>query len=195
MSVIQDVIIDNDKVNEFSQKIITGYSQIEKTQKEIITTEPKVSRYDSLINEAINFFFKILDWIKDRIIQLYHNFKEILPTLFDSVIEGILRYTNKTKKPILLTFPQIYNIFEIFGLEEIYPETFDKITTCLQWKIISLDWIDLEFLQNYKETLLSNVSNDILNAIENLISMIFMYEREEINNKKFQEELSIFLSE
>jgi len=195
MSVTQDVIIDNDKVNEFSQRIITGYSQIEKSQKVIMTTEPTVTRADSLINEVINFFLKILDWIRNKIINLYHNFKEILPTLFDSVIEGILKYTNRTKKSILLTFSQIYNIFEIFGLEEIYPETFEKITACLQWKIISLDWIDLEFLQNYKNSLLSNVSNDILDAIENLINMIFMYEREEINNKKFEEELSIFLSE
>lgn len=195
MSVIQDVIIDNDIVNEFSQRIIAGYSQIEKSQKIITTTEPIITKYALLINEAINFFLKILDKIRNKIVHLYYSFKEILPTLFDSVIEGILKYVNRTKKPILLTFAQIYDIFELFGLEEIYPETFEKISACLQWKIISSNWIDLEFLQNYKNTLLSNVSKDVLDAIENLINIILMQKRENIDNKKFEEELSIFLSE
>ncbi len=195
MSVIQDVIIDNDIVNEFSQRIIAGYSQIEKSQKIITTTEPIITKYALLINEAINFFLKILDKIRNKIVHLYYSFKEILPTLFDSVIEGILKYVNRTKKPILLTFAQIYDIFELFGLEEIYPETFEKISACLQWKIITSNWIDLEFLQNYKNTLLSNVSKDVLDAIENLINIILMQKRENIDNKKFEEELSIFLSE
>ena len=195
MSVIQDVIIDNDVVNEFSQRIIAGYSQIEKSQKIITTTEPINTKYELLIKEVINFFLKILNKIRNKIVHLYYNFKEILPTLFDSVIEGILRYVNRTKKPILLTFTQIYNIFELFGLEEIYPETFEKISACLQWKIISSYWIDLEFLQNYKNTLLSNVSKDVLDAIENLINIILMQKRDDIDNKKFEEELSIFLSE
>ncbi len=195
MSVIQDVIIDNDIVNEFSQRIIAGYSQIEKSQKIITTTEPIITKYALLINEAINFFLKILDKIRNKIVHLYYSFKEILPTLFDSVIEGILKYVNRTKKPILLTFAQIYDIFELFGLEEIYPETFEKISACLQWKIISSNWIDLEFLQNFKDTLLSNVSKDVLDAIENLINIILMQKRENIDNKKFEEELSIFLSE
>ena len=195
MSVIQDVIIDNELVNEFSQRIIAGYSQIEKSQKIITTTEPIITKYALLINEAINFFLKILDKIRNKIVHLYYSFKEILPTLFDSVIEGILKYVNRTKKPILLTFAQIYDIFELFGLEEIYPETFEKISACLQWKIITSNWIDLEFLQNYKNTLLSNVSKDVLDAIENLINIILMQKRENIDNKKFEEELSIFLSE
>lgn len=195
MSVIQDVIIDNDVVNEFSQRIIAGYSQIEKSQKIITTTEPINTKYELLIKEVINFFLKILNKIRNKIVHLYYNFKEILPTLFDSVIEGILRYVNRTKKPILLTFTQIYNIFELFGLEEIYPETFEKISACLQWKIISSYWIDLEFLQNYKNTLLSNVSKDVLDAIENLINIMLMQKRVDIDNKKFEEELSIFLSE
>ena len=195
MSIIQDVLIDNDIVNEFSQRIITGYSQIEKSQKAITTTEPIITKYELLINEAINFFLKILNKIRNKIVHLYYNFKEILPTLFDSVIEGILKYVNRTKKPILLTFTQIYDIFELFGLEEIYSETFEKISACLQWKIISSNWIDLEFLQNYKDTLLSNVSIDVLDAIENLINIILMHKREEIDNKKFEEELLNFLSE
>ena len=195
MSVIQDVIIDNDVVNEFSQRIIAGYSQIEKSQKIITTTEPINTKYELLIKEVINFFLKILNKIRNKIVHLYYNFKEILPTLFDSVIEGILKYVNRTKKPILLTFAQIYDIFELFGLEEIYPETFEKISACLQWKIISSNWIDLEFLQNYKNTLLSNVSKDVLDAIENLINIILMQKRVDIDNKKFEEELSIFLSE
>ena len=199
MSVIQDVIIDNDIINGFSQKIIAGYSQIEKSQKIITTTEPIITKYELLINEAINFFLKILNKIRNKIrnkiVDLYYNFKEILPTLFDSVIEGILKYVNRTKKPILLTFAQIYDIFELFGLEEIYPDTFEKISACLQWKIISSNWIDLEFLQNFKDTLLSNVSKDVLDAIENLINIILMQKRDDIDNKKFEEELSIFLSE
>lgn len=195
MSVIQDVLIDNDEVNKFSQRIIAGYSQIEKSQKIITTTEPIITKYELLINEAINFFLKILDKIRNKIVHFYCKFKEILPTLFDSVIEGILKYVNRTKKPILLTFAQIYDIFELFGLEEIYPETFEKISACLQWKIISSNWIDLDFLQNYKNTLLSNVSKDVLDAIENLINIILMQKRAEIDNKKFKEELSIFLSE
>ena len=195
MSVIQDVIIDNDIVNEFSQRIVAGYSQIEKSQKDITTTEPINTKYELLIKEVINFFLKILNKIRNKIVHLYYNFKEILPTLFDSVIEGILRYVNRTKKPILLTFTQIYNIFELFGLEEIYPETFEKISACLQWKIISSNWIDLEFLQNFKDTLLSNVSKDVLDAIENLINIILMQKRDDIDRMKFEEELSIFLSE
>lgn len=195
MSVIQDVIIDNDIVNEFSQRIVAGYSQIEKSQKDITTTEPINTKYELLIKEVMNFFLKILNKIRNKIVDLYYNFKEILPTLFDSVIEGILKYVNRTKKPILLTFAQIYDIFELFGLEEIYPETFEKISACLQWKIISSNWIDLEFLQNFKDTLLSNVSKDVLDAIENLINIILMQKRDDIDRMKFEEELSIFLSE
>lgn len=195
MSVIQDVIIDIDIVNGFSQSIIAGYSQIEKSQISITTTEPIISKYDLLMNEVINFFLKILYKIRNKIVHLYYNFKEILPTVFDSVIEGILKHVNRTKNPILLTFTQIYNIFELFGLEEIYPETFDKISACLQWKIISSNWIDFEFLQNFKDTLLSNVSKDVLDAIENLTNIISMQKRDDIDIKKFEEELSIFLSE
>jgi len=196
MSVFQqDVIINDDIVKDFSQQIIAGYSQIEESQKVITTTDPLITRFAPLIKIAINFFLKILSKIRNKIIHAYYNFKEILPALFDSVIEGILKYVNRTKKPILLTFTQIYNIFEIVGLEEIYPETFEKISACLQWKIISSNWIDLFFLQSYKETLLSNVSSDVLDAIKNLINIILMHKREELDNKKFEEELSIFLSE
>lgn len=49
MSVIRDVIIDNDMFNEFSQRIIVGYSQIEKSQKVITTTEPIMTKYELLI--------------------------------------------------------------------------------------------------------------------------------------------------
>lgn len=121
--------------------------------------------------------------------DLYYNFKEVLPILFDNFIQYVLKNLRNTNKPIAFTFKQFYEIFQLFGLEEINAITFNRITAALQWKICSQEWIDLEFIISYKESLFSNASPEMLEAIEDLSEMLINLKKEEESNKKFIEEL------
>ncbi len=113
--------------------------------------------------------------------------------MFDNTVEILLNYAKSTKSPLRLSFKQIFELFELLGLEEIQLETFEKISACLQWKIISPDWIDLNVLEEYKNGLLSDASEMIIEAIDNLNDIILMRKREEIEYKNFETELSRIL--
>ncbi|MHA1488948.1 MAG: hypothetical protein ACTSRI_04760 [Promethearchaeota archaeon] len=116
------------------------------------------------------------------------------PELFDKFIESILLYSKETKNKVFFTFKQIYDIFQFFGLEEIYPKTFDKINASLQWKICSSDFITLDFLKSYKNSLLPNISRETINSIDDLISILLVFEKEKRNNIKLEKDISKILN-
>ena len=113
--------------------------------------------------------------------------------MFDSTIEILLNYAKSTKSPLKLSFNQIFEIFELLGLEEIQLETFEKISACLQWKILSPDWIDLKILDEYTNGLLSGTSEMTIDAIDTLNDIVIMRQRELIEERNFETELSRIL--
>lgn len=98
-------------------------------------------------------------------------------------------YSKNTKKQLSIPFEQVFKVFQFFGLEEISPETFEKINAALQWKICQVNWIDRDFLNSYKNSLLSNVSIETLNAINDLIELLKMREKEIKKDQQFEEEI------
>ena len=117
------------------------------------------------------------------------------PLVFDKFIENLLKYSKKTGRPIFFSFEQIYRIFQLFGLEEIYPETFNKIGASLQWKIISLDWINLQFIDAYRATLLLDTSIETLESISDLYDVLLMLNREAESNQRFEKDLTRILGD
>ncbi len=199
MAEVQNSFYNEDFLENFSNGVITAYKNFEECEKinEIEITEvsaaPAIEEKESFIIKVANLFYKILNPLFDVLKEFYNSFKEILPLIFDKFIEGLLVYSKKTKKQLSISFEQIFKIFQFFGLEEIYPETFDKINAALQWKICQVNWIDRDFLHSYKNSLLSNTSIEIINAINDLIDLLNMIEKEKENDRQFEEEILMIL--
>lgn len=63
----------------------------------------------------------------------------------------------------------------------------------LQWKICSPDFIDIRFLTFYKNTLLSNISKDTIESIDDLISILVVFEKERLHSRKLENEIAKIL--
>ncbi len=196
---VQNSLYNEDFIENFSRSAFTAYKHFEELEKinEIEFTEdsaaPAIEEGESFIIKVANLFYNILKPLFDVLNEWYDSFKEILPLIFDKFVEGILLYSKKTKKQLSISFEQIFKVFQFFGLEEVYPETFEKINAALQWKICQVSWIDRDFLNSYKNSLLSNVSIVTLNAINDLIEVLKMREKERENDQQFEEEILIIL--
>jgi len=190
---VQNSVYNKDFIENFSRSVFTVYKNFEELERinEIEFTEdsaaPTIERGEDFINKASNLFFNILKPLFGFLNEVYDSLKEILPLIFDKFIEGILLYSKKSKKQLSMSFEQVFKIFQFFGLEEVYPETFEKTNAALQWKICQVSWIDRNFLKTYKNSLLSNVTIEILNAINDLIETIKMREKERENDQQFEE--------
>jgi hypothetical protein len=193
--VTQEVLIDNTYFENLSQTVKSGFYQIEETQQISVITGPPTEENESIVLKILKLLSHILQRFLNAAKETYYNFKEILPKIFDKIIESVLEYTHSKKRQLGINFMQIYEMFELLGLEEISIDSFNKISACVQWKIISPDWIKLDFLKDYREGLLSNASDDILEAINTLEEVILMRIREEKEEKLFESELLKLLQE
>ncbi|MBA7537900.1 hypothetical protein ES705_30172 [subsurface metagenome] len=199
LSEVQSALYNEDFLENLSKGFFNAYKNFEEHESvneiEIteVSTAPTREESKNFISKIVDFFYEILKTIIDVLKELYYRLKEILPLIFDKFIESLLLYSKKTKKQLYLSFKQIFDIFQLFGLEEIYPETFDKINAALQWKICSVNWIDSNFLNIYKNSLLSNTSVDVINAINDLRDLLEMLKKESENNVKFEEDLARIL--
>lgn len=199
LTEVQNSLYNEDFIENFSRSAVTVYKNFEEFEKinEIEFTEdsaaPAIEEGESFIIKVTNLFYNILKPLFDVLNEFYNSFKEILPLIFDKFIEGILIYSKKTKNQLSISFEQVFKVFQFFGLEEIYPETFDKINAALQWKILKVSWIDTDFLNSYKNSLLSNAPIETLNAINDLIELLKMKEKERENYKQFEEEILMIL--
>ena len=196
MTEVQSVLFDEEVVKETIQSLLNAYINYEIYEENqfIDNTTPFDFETSSPIIEFFNFIVKILNKLMNTIKEIYFNIKEILPEFFDKFIESILLYSKETKNKILFNFKQIYDTFQFFGLEDIYPETFDKINASIQWKICSPDFITLDFLITYKNSLLSNISKDTINSIDDLVSILLVFEKEKRNNMKLENDISKILN-
>lgn len=202
MTEVQSALYNEDVIKDLSDSLFNAYKnfeefeEIEKYESTEITTAPTpaIEESESFIVRFINFFYEILNRIIVAFKKIYYIFKEILPKIFDKFIQNILLYSKKTKKQLFFTFEQIFEIFQLFGLDVINPETFDKINAALQWKICPTNWIDLNFLYSYKNSLLSNTPPENIDAINDLHECLKMLEKEAENQIKFEEDISRILS-
>ncbi|KKM79187.1 hypothetical protein LCGC14_1352430 [marine sediment metagenome] len=192
LTEVQNSLYNEDFIESFTHFALTTYKRFEETEKnnEIEYTEdsaaPTSEESETYIFKVANMFYNILKPLFEVLKEWYASIKEILPSIFDKFVEGILLYS---KKQLSISFEQIFKIFQFFGLDEIYPETFDKINAALQWKICQNSWIDMDFLNSYKISLLSNAPIETLNAINDLIVLLKMKERERKNDQQFEDEI------
>jgi len=183
------------ELREISQSLVSTFQLINENETvEITSGEDRLdlkNYWTLLIENFKNILKKLVDGIKEA----YSTFVEILPEIFDYFIEGILKYTRISQKELRFTFKQFFYLFELIGLREIRARTFNRISAALQWKVCPSSWIDLEFLNNYRNNLLYNTSENIKDSITNLIDMIKMIQREEYSNNQFESDLTKILSE
>jgi len=181
------------ELKEISQPLVSTFQLINETKDVELTTgeRQEIKDYWKIWRENFkNALTKLVEGIKEA----YSSFIEILPEIFDCFIEGILRYSHIYQKELKFTFKQFYYLFESIGLREIRAKTINRITAALQWKICPASWIDLEFLNNYKNGLLHNTSEEIKDSIENLIDMLKIIQQEESFNDQFERDLIILLN-
>ncbi len=202
MTEVQSALYNEDIIKNLSESLFNAYrnfeefEDIEKYESTEITTAPTlaIEESESFIVRFFNFLYEILNKIILALKKIYFGFKEILPQIFDKFIENILLDSKKTKKQIFFTFGQIFEIFQLFGLDMINSETFDKINAALQWKICPTYWIDLNFLESYKNSLLSNTPLEYIDTIKDLIDCLKMLEKETENHIRFEEDVSRILN-
>ncbi len=194
---IYDII--EDKFLNIMHKLMKTYINFENNEKnELIEDSIDPVNSDNLTSWIKNFIEAIINIVKqlyDNLKRIYYDLKELLPEIFDKFIEGLLLYWKATRKEPVINFQQIFTIFQIIGLKEIYPATFDKINGALQWKICPVDFITIEFLNSYKNSLLSNVSEDVLIAIDDLIDTLLIFQKEQNNQKELEKELANILND
>jgi len=193
-SVGYDEILKNE-LKSISQPLLSTYKLISQRETENLTAGPIKS--EKLIDWKffLDYFITTLQKIIEKVKELYYTFIEVLPEIFDIFIESILKYYSLTQKQLLLSFRQFYYLFELFGLRQIQTRTFNRINAAIQWRICPDNWIDLEFLLEYKNGLLKNTSNEVINSISNLYETVRMIEREEQHTKDFENNLIKILNE
>ena len=196
MTEVQSVLFDEELLQELTQSLLNAYINYESYEENqfIDNATPLDFETSPPIKQFFNIIVRIFNQLINTIKEIYLNIKEILPEFFDKFIESILLYSKETKNKVFTTFKQIYDIFQFFGLEEIYPKTFDKINASLQWKICSPDFITLDFIKSYKNSLLSNISRETINSIDDLISILLVFEKEKRNNIKLEKDISKILN-
>jgi hypothetical protein len=183
------------ELKEISQSLVSTFQLINENETVEITSGEERLDLKNYWTLLIENFKNILKKLVDVIKEAYSTFEEILPEIFDCFIEGILKYTRFYQKELRFTFKQFFYLFELIGLREIRARTFNRISAALQWKVCPSSWIDLEFLNNYRNNLLYNTSENIKDSITNLIDMIKMIQREEYFNNQFESYLARILSE
>lgn len=199
LTEVQSALYNKDALSNISKSLFNVYKVLEENKPlneyEIKTdaTAPVLEGENNYLSKIIQLFYTILDSIVNILQKLYYSLKEILPIIFDKFIESLLIYLKNTEKQFDTSFEQIFEIFQVFGLDEIYPETFDKIHAALQWKICHYDWINLGFLISYKKSLLKNTPIETLQAIDDLIELLKNLEKEIAGNKKFEEDVEMIL--
>lgn len=159
-----------EEINEIPQKVISGFQLIEESEQETLSTDPN-EKGTFIISDFFEFLEKLLKTVIQKFKEWYNQFVEILPELFDLFIEGLMKYYKESKKEIPLSFGDLYRFFTLFGLREIQASTLNKLSVALQWKLIPSNWISLEFLLDYRSSLLKNTPKDILVSLENLIKI------------------------
>ncbi len=196
---VQSTLYNEEILENLSEDLFIAYKNFNESE-DIYELESIETSTASIIEQVGSFFKKLFEVIynvlKPIIVvlkELYNSFKEILPFVFDKFIEYILIYSKKTKKDLHISFELFFKIFRFFGLEDIYPSTFDKIYAALQWKICSIKWINTKFLGSYKNSLLSNIPSENIDSIKDLYELLEMLEKEAENNRIFEEDVSEIL--
>jgi hypothetical protein len=183
-----------EEMNEIPQQVISRFQLIEQLKQETLSTDPD-EKGTFIVRDFFEFLEKLLKSVIQKLKEWYNQFVELLPELFDLFIEGLMKYYKESKKQIPLLFGDIYRFFTLFGLREIQANTLNKLSVALQWKLIPSNWISLEFLHDYKSSLLKNTPKEILISLENLIKILKTRNREMEHYNNFIHDVEEIISD
>lgn len=188
-------IYEEELLSMQTKSLLESYQQCEQESymESSNQTYSEETRNKSILDMLFEFVSQVIKLLTTSLRDIYLDIKEVLPELFDKIIEGLLLYLKDTKQELEITFEQIYKIFQIFGLDEILSSTFDKINASYQWKICSLDFISIDFLHDYKSSLLSGKNEFILNSISDLEKTLTIFEKERKDARDFEKEIAMIL--
>lgn len=132
---------------------------------------------------------QLLQFFQQLIQKFQPIWNDIITKLFDLFIKTCLEVSYKNNKPLPFDFQMIYPFFQLFGLRNILPKTFERISAAIQWNVCTSQWINKSLLEDY---LKNNLSANKLNenqAITQLLLVIDIIKNEEVKKEKFEKEL------
>lgn len=169
-------------------EFLTNHEKFQSREGSGYSTEHPVRAH---FQERVKYLLKLISEFIQKLGEWWTT--DFIPFLFDIFIEVILSVYKKLNKAPPFSFSQIYGFLSLFGLNKILPQTLDRISAALQWKIISTEWMDYSFCLNYYETLPMHSSSKERSASLNLIQTALMMKKEEEKKERFIEDLSTYL--
>ncbi len=181
--------LDSDLMNDFSLRFNTGLNNYYKDFTiETTSLESEILPEQNLLNIIIEFINKA----KDKVFSVLN---DVLSTFFDTIIEIMLRNSKLVKKDPIISFRSLFALFHSFGLKEISLKTMNLITSAIQYKICSTNWVgDEEFWLNYIEDLPRLTVKETEKTFNRFIRTLKSMKFEEDRLKNFNFELNEFIN-
>ncbi|HME50897.1 MAG TPA: hypothetical protein VKM55_01645 [Candidatus Lokiarchaeia archaeon] len=136
--------------------------------------------------------------IEELLINLRAEFSldhDLLPELFDSLIDFILDFCQKNNVFPPISFKMLYLYILSINLQGIPEKTINKIGSALQWRKLPVKWVNLDFWIEYYLFVSTSSTKSYKNAIKILIQIIRTAQIEELKQLEFENEVRKIIME
>ncbi|MEX2757178.1 MAG: hypothetical protein Q6365_017515 [Candidatus Sigynarchaeota archaeon] len=177
--------------NEFSL-IVENYYQIKYMSSDInlYTKLDDIScrqDYPILSDEHDAYLEAIISSI-ERIAEECSPYPMKMLEIFTNVVDSFIEFSSKYKRDPPISFQYLYNRLMGLSLFDIQEQTIRRITSALQWKIISSKWMDLGFWKRYYMNISNSSALDYKKAVQGLIHTLITVQGEERKQAEFNAE-------
>ena len=177
--------------NEFSL-IVDRYYQIKQTYSDVyLSTNPNDSSYHqeySFLSDEHKAYLEAINSLIERITEECSAFPMKMLEIFGNLVELFIEFSSKYKQDPPVSFQYLYIRLmglSLFGIQE---QTIRRITSALQWKIISSKWMDLGFWKKYYMNISNSSAPDYRKAVRGLIQTLITVQMEERKQADFDSE-------
>lgn len=172
-------------VNNQENQRSLSWGVSEESQSFTGSSTPNIS--DEILKFLSSFFSQLFNFLKE-VVETWSY--EILPKFFDIFISTMLKFVKSYKIDPILSFQTIYSLFHSIGMRIIYPETLKRVTAALQWRICSIEWLNIPFWKNYYQTLPIDINPNVKQALLQMIRTAEIISQDKLNIEKTQAEIN-----
>ena len=146
-----------------------------------------------LSNNDLGIYLQRLDQTLRELSVDLSRFPERVPEFFGGIVDLFLKFSKKYKSDPPISFQFLYRCLMRLNLFEIEEKTIFKITSSLQWRIISTKWLDINFWKKYYSSISSSLPNSYKKAVQILIQAIRTVQIEEKKQSDFATEYRLIM--